>query len=371
MGVVHGEVRHLLGNRQPLALVGVEDGRLAPAVEAGSQQPAEVGGVGQPSVHPVTGVRHPEVGGIAADERAPVAEVVGHQPASEPVLVRDDLVLERVVDAEDGADSPVTIDGVEVRLLLTQIVVDQPGLTTVDGVDGSAAARVERDIAPGRFRRQQREQLRSADVARLDTLDDGVAVQLRADPASHLGAAAVAANEVARCNLHILASFQIVCIRRHAIVVLREMVELNAVVDGNAWRLPGVLEEDWLKIDLVDPGRRLRRRPPGIRSTCVGVAVTAAWDRDAGQLTAGHRRPVGDIVGVVFWQAGVSYLSDDTKPAKDLHRAGSDMVALHAWRLATLAQLQDGNPLSTTGQVERQRQPNRPSADDQDVGINR
>jgi hypothetical protein len=39
---------------------------------------------------------------VAGDERAAVAEFVGDQAASVPILPRDDVVLEIGVDAEDG-----------------------------------------------------------------------------------------------------------------------------------------------------------------------------------------------------------------------------------------------------------------------------
>ena len=74
--------------------------------------------------------------------------------------------------------------------------MDQPGLAAIDRVDGAAAARIERDVAPGRFRRQQREQLRRTDVARLDALDDGVAGQPRADSTANFGTPSITANQI-------------------------------------------------------------------------------------------------------------------------------------------------------------------------------
>ena len=55
--------------------------------------------------------------GVAADEDAAVAEAVGDQAAADPVLLAEDLVVEIGADAEDGADRPVAIDRVEVRLV--------------------------------------------------------------------------------------------------------------------------------------------------------------------------------------------------------------------------------------------------------------
>ncbi len=69
---------------------------------------------------------------IAADEDPPVAETVGHQAAADPVFLAEDAVLEAFVDAEDGADRPVAIDRVELRLVGLEVVVDQPAVMAVD-----------------------------------------------------------------------------------------------------------------------------------------------------------------------------------------------------------------------------------------------
>lgn len=87
--------------------------------------------------------------GVAADEDAAVAEAVGHEAAADPVLLAEDLVLEVGAHAEDLADCPVAVDGLEVVFAGLEVVVQQPSLAPVDGVDVAAAARVEREGGPG------------------------------------------------------------------------------------------------------------------------------------------------------------------------------------------------------------------------------
>ena len=58
--VLHGELRHLLGDWLALGLVSVEDARVRPAVKHGGERPGQVEGVRDARVHPVPGVRHPQ-----------------------------------------------------------------------------------------------------------------------------------------------------------------------------------------------------------------------------------------------------------------------------------------------------------------------
>src|SRR3979490_3521939 len=89
------------------------------------------------------------MGGVADDEGAAMAKFIGNQPASIPVLLRDDLVVETVFHAEDGPQTGIAIDLVEIALTRPHVVVHQPALTAVDRIDHARAARIDRNGAPG------------------------------------------------------------------------------------------------------------------------------------------------------------------------------------------------------------------------------
>ena len=51
--------------------------------------------------------------GVAADERAALAEAVGDKAAADPVFLAKDFVVEIRADAEDGADRGIAVDRLE------------------------------------------------------------------------------------------------------------------------------------------------------------------------------------------------------------------------------------------------------------------
>jgi hypothetical protein len=125
------------------------------------------------------------MGCIAGDEDPAVAELVGDETAPEPVLLGKDLVLEALVDAEDGPDRPIAIDGLEIRLVGPQIVVNDPALPAVDRVDIARSPRVEGEGRLGGLLGLQLDQLRRADIAGLGAGDDRVTFECRANALAH------------------------------------------------------------------------------------------------------------------------------------------------------------------------------------------
>src|SRR3954451_10016746 len=111
------------------------------------------------------------MGGVADDEGAAVAKLVGDQPAPVPVFLRDDFVIEIVVDAEDGSQAGIAIDLVEATLARPHVIVHQPALAAVDGIDHAGTARVDRTRAPGGCALLAIDQPGRADVGRLYPLD--------------------------------------------------------------------------------------------------------------------------------------------------------------------------------------------------------
>src|SRR5215831_12257957 len=204
--------------------------------------------------------------GVAADEGTPVAEAVGDEPASDPILLRDDIVAEVRPDAENGADRPVAVDRIEFRLAAVEEIVDQPPLASVDGDRGAAAARIEREIEPAALAWQQAQKLGCADISRLHALDDRGAAELRPDRPAHGGLAAVATDQIGRDDRRLLPAVEIARRRGDAALVLDELLDLGAVEHADARMRRHLREQQRLEEGLVDAVRRLRRRPGGIRA---------------------------------------------------------------------------------------------------------
>ena len=74
---------------------------------------------------------------ISAKEDASIAELVRNEPATEPILLRDDLVVEIRADAENGADRAIAIDALEIGFIIAQVIVDEKGLAPVDRIDAA------------------------------------------------------------------------------------------------------------------------------------------------------------------------------------------------------------------------------------------
>ncbi len=143
--VVHGKMRHLLGDWQPLGLIGIENGGVGPATQMGGEQPGQVGGIRDAGIHAVAGKRHPEMAGVAADEDPSLAKLVGDQAAPDPVFLADQLVREISIDAEQRPDAGIAIDPFEFGFVVLHVGMHQPHLAAVDGIDVAHAARIHRE----------------------------------------------------------------------------------------------------------------------------------------------------------------------------------------------------------------------------------
>ena len=88
------------------------------------------------------------MGSVSAQEHAALAKNIGNEPAAIPVFARDHLVAQIRSGAEDLADGPIPVDGFEIRLVVAQIVVNEPGLAPVDRIDAATSTGVEREIDP-------------------------------------------------------------------------------------------------------------------------------------------------------------------------------------------------------------------------------
>ena len=105
--------------------------------------------------------------------------------------------------------------------------------------------------------------------------------------------------------------------------------------------------------------RRLRRRPPAIRSILLCISFSPAGNRDAAKLDSGCCRSKGDVIGIVSRQTSIAHGTDQAEPTKDLHCPGADVVALHAGWLAGGARLGEQYADAAFGEVHSQAEAHR------------
>jgi hypothetical protein len=72
---------------------------------------------------------------------------------------------------------------------------------------------------------------------------------------------------------------------------------------------------------------------------------------------------------IVRRQTGVAHLFGDAEPPEDFHRPGRDMVALGLRRLHARARFNHRDPDPPPRQINREREPDRSGANDQDSGF--
>src|SRR5271169_1306224 len=295
-GMRHRKARNLAGDRPALRLIGIEDGGLRPAIEMRGKQPGQVHRIRDPRVHAVTGIGHPDMRRIAGNKRAAVAKLAGDQPTPVPVFLGEYLVFEILTHAEDGPDAGIAIHRIEIALPRFHVVVHQPSLAAIDGIDHPGTARVDDAGAPGALVMLTMDEVGSADISRLHTLYDGIAGQLGADRLADDGPRAVAADQIAAAQAPRCPRFEIAQPNARRIILDPDLLGRGPAVDADARLAGGVLEQNGLEENLVDAMRRLRRRPVAVRAIIAGEAITAAGNRNSCQFPPGKRRAVTDVV---------------------------------------------------------------------------
>ena len=157
--------------------------------------------------------------------------------------------------------------------------------------------------------------------------------------------------------------------REDLILTLLDRVDAHPIQDAQARRRRGGAKQHRLEEDLVDAMRRLRRRPPGVRAALRRIALGATGNLDATELESSGRGANGHIVGVVGRQPGLAHGARDPEPAERLHRSGADDIGASVRRLAVGAHLGKRHRDTALGQIDRQRQPDRTGADDENIGV--
>src|SRR5215472_17741649 len=133
--------------------------------------------------------------GVTANEHAAIPKLARDEPAGDPILAGQDLVLEVRPDTENRADHPVAIKVIQPGFSRIRVILYVPGLPPVDSHRHAATARIERGVEPGRLAGQQAPKLRCPDMERLRVLEHRVADKLGADRLAHKRACPVASDE--------------------------------------------------------------------------------------------------------------------------------------------------------------------------------
>src|SRR5690348_7681723 len=98
---------HALADRNALALIAVEQCRFRPAADHRFELPAEIGGIADARIHAEAAVRRMDMGGVAGEEDAALAETIGDQGAPAPRYARHNL--EGEIAAHEPADHAIDL----------------------------------------------------------------------------------------------------------------------------------------------------------------------------------------------------------------------------------------------------------------------
>ena len=152
--------------------------------------------------------------------------------------------------------------------------------------------------------------------------------------------------------------------------ILNHHVLGRAPVDDADARLGrGMLEQDRLEKDLIDPVRRLRRRPVAVGAIFGGEAVAAAGNRNPRQFLTRKGGAIADVVRIIRRQPGVAHLLGQAQPPEDFHGAGGHVIAFRLRRRGAGARLHNRNVDAAPGEIDRKREPDRSRANDQHIGV--
>src|SRR4030095_604438 len=122
---------------------------------------------------------------------------------------------------------------------------------------------------------------RRTDVGRLHTLDFRRASEPGANRLADDRLATVAAHKIGAGDRYPLAAVEIAGNGGDAALVLGESLDCGAVENADARWGCSVREQHRLEIDLIDPVRRFRRWPLGVRPLGCGVSLGSRRDSDA------------------------------------------------------------------------------------------
>ena len=158
---------------------------------------------------------------------------------------------------------------------------------------------------------------------------------------------------------------------RHAGFSLGEILDLGMMENTDARARRRVRKQQRLEINLVDPMRRLRRRPPGVRPAGRRESLVARRDGNARELDPGRRRAERDIVRKIRRKPRLAQALGDAEAPEDLHGTRRHVIAADARRLAGAATFADDDVDPAPRQVHGERQADRPGPHDEHLSLDR
>ena len=194
----------------------------------------------------------------------------------------------------------------------------------------------------------------------------GLALVAHAQMLAHQAAGAVAADEVAGGRLQGLAVVDDRGGGPAAVVAHRDNLVLIVQPDGGQGG--GVALQDPLDIHLRDPMRQFRGAPRAAELLRQFGGLARGRQAEARQFVAGIGRVVDDVGRVIRRQAEPADLVGEAEPPEMLHGARLGGVGLGAERVRPVV-VEQGDGHIAPPELDGERQPGRPAADDDDVGF--
>ena len=358
-------------DRQPLGLIGVEQMRAAPALQHGGEFPGEIGRVVDPGIHAEAAGRREQMHGVAGEQHAPVGKALGHQRnAGGPRRMRDRL--DRHLDAAAGGHGAPHQIVLRLGLRVFRPHPEQEFVLAVERDDGGADVRIDRPmleagavlqhVAIERRRPQVACEHAPAEIGLLQRFFAAIA---NAEGASHERAAAVATNQIAGAPALFAAAIDRLRGERDAIGVLREIRHLEAEPQCDARAAARRFEQERLYIHLVGAQHRLGELIELFRCGNGARLLRGRGHGQPRQFVGVEAREISDVAGMLFRQSELAQIMGEAEAAIMLHGPRVLRRALRMPAGIGLAVEDDGAD-AVVIEHQRQREANRPAADDGD-----
>jgi hypothetical protein len=267
---------------------------------------------------------------IAAQKDPPFPETARYQAPSNPVLLAQHLEREATRHPEDLPDALLAI--ARERLVKLYKLVDYPFLQAIDREDQATGAWVDAVDLP-RHARHHVEQGWRTDVGGLRAHHCRIAAQRGANCAPYLGMRAVAPDNVAGKDFVRRAASKVARDGQDTIRVPLETGHLRTIEDAQPRCRRRRSEQHWFEVNLIDPMRRFRGRPPRVGADFSRIALGTTGNPDARELDTRCCRANGYIVWIFSRESGVADSACDVEATKRLHGARTHDVASTIRRL--------------------------------------
>jgi len=125
----------------------------------------------------------------------------------------------------------------------------------------------------------------------------------------------------------------------------------------------------WLKVNLIDPMRRLWGWPPCIRAFGCGVSPISRGNPYPSELDPSYGCNERNVVRVVSWEPGLSQFLCDAEASHDFHRPSRNVIAPDERELSQSSTLDDNDVDTSPSEIKSQCQADRTGADDQNLRL--